>query len=65
MEKMEPGSDNESDLSVRKSLAKRSLSFNTSIMKREKCYNLYNTETTRGYHRAGPCTYNHLSEHEK
>jgi len=56
MEKMEPGSDNEPDLSVRMSVAKSSLSFNTSIMKREKCYNLYNTETTRGYHRAGPCT---------
>ena len=54
MEKMEPGSDNEPDHSVRTSVAKRNLSFNTSIMKREQCYNLYNTETTRGYHRVGP-----------
>ena len=33
MEKMEPGSDNEPDLSVRTSVAKHSLRFNTSIMK--------------------------------
>ena len=33
MEKMEPGSDNEPDLSVRPSVAKHSLRFNTSIMK--------------------------------
>ena len=56
MKNMEPDSDNEPDLSVRTSVAKYSLSFNTSIMKREKWYNLYNTETTRGYQRAGPCT---------
>ena len=56
MKKMEPGSDNEPDLSVRASVAKRSLSFNTSVMKREFFYNPYNTETARGYHRAGPCT---------
>ena len=56
MEKMEPGSDNEPDLLVRTSVAKRSLSFNTSVMKGEKCYNPYNTETTRGYHEAGTCT---------
>ena len=56
MEKMEPGLDNKPDLSVRTSVAKHSLSFNTSIMKREKNYNLYNTETTHGYHRADPCT---------
>ena len=53
MEKMEPGSVNEPDLSVRMSVAKSSLSFNTSIMKREFFYNPYNTETTHGYHRAG------------
>ena len=33
MEKMEPGSDNEPDLSVRTYIAKHSLRFNTSIMK--------------------------------
>ena len=33
MEKMEPGSDYEPDLSVRTSVAKHSLRFNTSIMK--------------------------------
>ena len=33
MEKMEPGSDNEPDLSVRTAVAKHSLRFNTSIMK--------------------------------
>ena len=33
MEKMEPGSDNEHDLSVRTSVAKHSLRFNTAIMK--------------------------------
>ena len=33
MEKMEPGSDNEPDLSVRTSVAKHGLRFNTSIMK--------------------------------
>ena len=38
MKNMEPDSDNEPDLSVRTSVAKYSLSFNTSIMKREKCY---------------------------
>ena len=39
---MEPGSDNEPDLSVRTSVAKRSLRFNTSIMKWElKKKNVY------------------------
>ena len=33
---MEPGSDNEPDLSVRTSVAKHSLKFNTSIMKWKK-----------------------------
>ena len=41
MEKMEPGSYNESDLSVRTSVEKHSLRFNTSIMKWKKCYNPY------------------------
>ena len=54
--KMELGLDNEPHVSVRTSVLKRSLSFNTSIMKWKNCYNPYNTETTRGYHRAGPCT---------
>jgi len=48
MEKMEPGSDNEPDLSVRTSVAKHSLRFNTSIMKwrkkmrEKKCYKTKN-----------------------
>ena len=33
---MEPGSDNEPDLSVRTSVAKHSLRFNTSIVKKKK-----------------------------
>ena len=58
---MEPGSDNEPDLSVRTSVAKHSLRFNTSIMKwkkkkREKSVITHKFETTRGYHEAGPCT---------
>ena len=39
--KIEPGSDNEPDLSVRTSVAKHSLIFNTSIVKGKKCYNPY------------------------
>ena len=47
MEKMEPGSDNEPDLSVRTSVAKRSLSFNTSIMKdNENAGSLYMKQFT-------------------
>ena len=33
---MEPGSDNEPDLSVRTSVAKHSLRFNTSIVKKKE-----------------------------
>ena len=57
MEKMEPGSDNEPDLSVRTSVAKHSLRFNTSIMKLKKVSVITSIfQTTRGYHEAGPCT---------
>ena len=44
MEKMEPGSDNEPDLSVRTSVTKHSLRFNiiNHEMKNWKCYNPYN-----------------------
>ena len=48
MEKMEPGSDNELDLSVRASVAKHSLRFKSVIT--------HIFETTHGYHEAGPCT---------
>ena len=57
MEKMEPGSDNEPNLSVRTSVAKHSLRFNTSIMKLKKVSVITSIfQTTRGYHEAGPCT---------
>ena len=62
MEKMEPGSDNELDLSVRTFVANHSLRFNTSIMKwkkrkrKRKCVITHIFETTRGYHEAGACT---------
>ena len=59
MKKMEPGSDNEPDLSVRTSVTKHSLRFNTSIMRSEDFYIIFIThtsETTRDYHEAGPCT---------
>ena len=57
-EKTEPGSDNEPDLSVRTSVEKHSLRFNTSIVKRKKKSVITHIfETTRGYHEAGPCTY--------
>ena len=62
MEKIKPGSDNEPDLSlsVRTSVAKHSLRFNTSIMKwkkkKKKSVITHIFETTRGYHEAGPCT---------
>ena len=54
---MEPGSDNEPDLSVRTSVAKHSLRFNTSIVKlKKKSVITHNIifETTCGYHEAGP-----------
>ena len=56
MKKMEPGTDNEPDLSVRTSVVKHSLRFNTSIMKWKKSVITYIFETTRGYHEAGPYT---------
>ena len=56
MEKMEPGSDNEPDLSVRTSVMKHSLRFNTSIMKFKKSVITHIFKTTRGYHEAGHCT---------
>ena len=55
MKKMEPGSDNEPDLSVRTSVTKHSLRFNTSIMKLD-FFITHISETTRDYHEAGPCT---------
>ena len=57
MEKMEPGSDNEPDLSVKTSVAKHSLTEIQHInheMKTSVITHIF--ETTRGYHEAGPCT---------
>ena len=54
--KLVPGSDNEPDLSVRTSVAKHSLRFNTSIVKWKKSVLTHISETNRSYHEAGPCT---------
>ena len=57
MEKMEPGSDNEADLSVRTSVAKHSLRFTKKKRrKKKKSVITHIFETTHGYHEAGPCT---------
>ena len=57
MEKIEPGSDNEADLSVRTSVEKHSLRFNISIMKwKTESVITHIFETTCGYHKAGLCT---------
>ena len=55
MEKMEPGSDNEPDLSVR---ACSETQFKIQHINREmkKGVITHIFETTRGYHEAGPCT---------
>ena len=45
---------NKPDLSVRTSVVKHSLRFNTSIMKKSIITHIF--ETTCGYHEAGPCT---------
>ena len=55
MEKNEPGLDNEPDLSVRTSVVKHSLRFNTNC-EMKKSVRTHIFETTRGYHEAGPCT---------
>ena len=49
---MEPGSDNEPDLSVRTSAVKQFQSWNEP----KKSVIAHIFETTRGYHEAGPCT---------
>ena len=55
MEKMEPGSDNEPDLSVRTSVAKQfKIQHINHKMKTSVITHIF--ETTRGYHEAGPCT---------
>ena len=64
MEKMEPGSYNEPDLSVRTSAAKRSLSFNTSIMKRENVITRIILKQLVATTDLAPVP-NHLSEREK
>ena len=52
---MEPGSDNEPDLSVRTSAAKHSLTQHINReMKKGVITHIF--ETTRGYHEAVPCT---------
>ena len=57
MEKMEPGSNNEADLSVRTSVAKHSLRFTKKKKKKKKKSVITHIfETTHGYHEAGPCT---------
>ena len=61
---MEPGSDNEPDLSVRTSVAKRSLRFNTSVMKWEKVLQPMYLKQLEGTTKLAPVP-NHLSEHEK
>ena len=60
---MEPGSDNEPDLSVRISVVKQlKIQHINREMKKSVITHIF--ETTRGYHEAGPVL-NHLSEHEK
>ena len=54
MEKMEPGLDNEPDLSVRRSVVKRSLRFINHEIKKSVITRIF--ETTHGYHEAGPST---------
>ena len=56
MEKMEPGSDNEPDLSVRTSVAKHSLRFKHVNREMKKNVITHIFETTHDYHEAGPCT---------
>ena len=53
---MEPGSDNEPDLSVRTSVAKqfKIQHINREMKKESVITHIF--ETTRGYHEAGPCT---------
>jgi len=66
VKKMEPGSDNEPDLSVRTSVAKHSLRFNTSIMKwkkRRKRVYIYLKQLVATTKLAP--VLNHLSEREK
>ena len=56
---MEPGSDNEPDLLVRKSIAKqfKIQHINREKKKKEKRSVITHIfETTRGYHETGPCT---------
>ena len=62
---MEPGSDNEPDLSVRTSVAKHSLRFNTSIVKwNKKCYKPIYLKQLVATTKPAPVL-NHLSEREK
>ena len=53
---MEPGSDNEPDLSVRTSVAKHSLRFTKKKEEKKKSVITHIFETTLGYHEAGPRT---------
>ena len=65
---MEPGSDNEPDLSVRTSVAKHSLRFNTSIMKlkekEKKVLEPIYLKQLMATIKLAP-VFNHLSEREK
>ena len=51
---MEPGLDNEPDLSVRRSVVKHSLRFINHEIKKSVITRIF--ETTHGYHEAGPST---------
>ena len=57
MEKMEPGSDNEPDLSLSQNICSET-KFKTQHINHEmkKSVITHIFETTRGYHEAGPCT---------
>ena len=56
MEKMEPGSDNEPDLSVRTSCSETQFKIQHINHEMRKIVITHMSETTRDYHEAGPCT---------
>ena len=57
MNKMDPGSDNEPDLSVRTSVTLKT-QFKIQHINHEmrNVFIIHISETTRDYHEAGPCT---------
>ena len=56
MKKMEPGSDNEPDLSVRTVCYKTQFKIQHINHEMIKKIITHISETTRDYHKAGPCT---------